>query len=87
MADNQLRITEGAYGLVVTGVRSDEKDFVASEGAGEWGMGIYTGGRPAPTYDEIAQLAYCFYELRGHQDGHDMEDWLRAEQQLVHHYA
>jgi hypothetical protein len=50
------------------------------------GMGKYTGRETSPTHPEIAQLAYCLYELRGRQDGHDLEDWLRAEQQLVHHY-
>ena len=93
MADNQLRITEVPNGLVVAGVRLDEKvltktdDFVTSEAAGEWGMATYTGGRLAPTYDEIAQLAYYLYESRGRQEGHDIEDWLRAEQELVRHYA
>jgi hypothetical protein len=52
-----------------------------------WGMGKYTGRRTSPTYNEIAQLAYSLYESRGRQDGHDMEDWLRAEQELVRHYA
>jgi hypothetical protein len=50
-------------------------------------MGKYTGGRLSPTYDEIAQLAFSFYESRGRQDGHDIEDWLCAEQELVRHYA
>ena len=40
-----------------------------------------------PTHDEIALLAYSVYESRGRQEGHQMEDWLRAEQQLVDHYA
>lgn len=48
-----------------------------------WGMGKYTGSRPAPTHDEIAWLAFTLYEARGRQHGHDVEDWLRAEQQLV----
>jgi len=43
--------------------------------------------RSYPTHDEIAQLAYSLYESRGRQEGHQMEDWLRAEQELVHHYA
>lgn len=29
---------------------------------------------------EIARLAYEFYERRGREDGHDVEDWLEAEQ-------
>jgi hypothetical protein len=45
-------------------------------------MGPNTGGRRAATHDEIAQLAFHLYERRGRQDGHDVEDWLRAEEEL-----
>jgi hypothetical protein len=95
MADNELNIREVPTGLVVTGERlnnlnkrvvTDASHFVASQAAGEWGMGTYTGGRRAPTHDEIAELAFSLYESRGRQDGHHMEDWLRAEQELVRHY-
>jgi hypothetical protein len=34
------------------------------------------------TYEQIAQLAHKYWAERGHQDGHDEEDWLRAEQEL-----
>jgi hypothetical protein len=27
----------------------------------------------------VAALAYIFYEERGRKDGHDVEDWIRAE--------
>ena len=96
MADNELSISEVPTGLVVTGeklnnlnkrVVTDASHFVTSQAAGEWGMGTYTGGRRAPTHDEIAELAFSLYESRGRQDGHHLEDWLRAEQQLVRHYA
>jgi hypothetical protein len=93
MSNNEPRIDEIPQGLVVTVGRlekcvvTEAAYFVTSEAAGEWGMGRYTGHRLAPTHDEIAQLAYCFYELRGRQDGHDMEDWLLAEQELVRHCA
>ena len=50
-------------------------------------MGKYTGRRLSPTHDEIAWLAFTLYEARGRQDGHDVEDWLRAEQQLLWRYA
>ena len=53
---------------------------------GERTMGMYTGRRFSPTRDEIAQLAFSFYESRGRQDGHDVEDWLEAEKELVRHY-
>lgn len=27
----------------------------------------------------VSVLAYTFYEQRGRQDGHDVEDWIQAE--------
>ena len=35
-----------------------------------------------PSFDEIARLAYSYWEARGYQGGSSEEDWLRAEQQL-----
>ena len=35
-----------------------------------------------PTYQEVAQLAYLFWEARGCQGGSPEEDWLRAEKEL-----
>jgi hypothetical protein len=93
MADNELRITEVPDGLVITGGRLDKtimtkaSDFVTSQAEGEWGMGTYSGGRLTPTQEEIAQLAFRLYEARDRQDGQDLEDWLRAEQELIEHYA
>lgn len=46
----------------------------------------YTGGRDRPSRDEIARLAYHFYEARGRRQGNELEDWLSAEQELTHHY-
>jgi hypothetical protein len=50
-------------------------------------VGKNTERRLHPTQDEIAQLAFSLYESRGRQEGHQMEDWLRVEEELVHHYA
>jgi len=90
MEGKETRINEISDSLVISGLTlkavTEAAGFVASEAAGE-GMGRYTGGRLAPTHDEVAQLAYYLFELRGREDGHHIEDWLRAEQQLVHHYA
>ena len=33
--------------------------------------------------DDIAERAYAIYEERGRADGHDREDWLRAERELA----
>lgn len=35
-----------------------------------------------PSYEEIATLAYSYWEARGCQGGSSDEDWLRAEQEL-----
>ena len=35
-----------------------------------------------PTHEQIAALAYQFWEKGGHRPGHDLEYWLRAEKQL-----
>ncbi len=54
---------------------------------GEASMGKDTGRRLGPTQDEIARLAYYHYEVNGREDGHDIDDWLLAERELIHHYA
>jgi Protein of unknown function (DUF2934) len=33
--------------------------------------------------EEIAQRAYALYEARGREDGHDVDDWLEAERELL----
>lgn len=53
---------------------------------GERAVAKYTGGRDRPSRDEIARLAYYVYETRGQRHGHDIDDWLSAEQELTHHY-
>lgn len=35
-----------------------------------------------PTPEEIAQVAYLYWEARGYQGGSAEEDWLRAEREL-----
>jgi hypothetical protein len=35
-----------------------------------------------PSREEIAALAYSFWEARGYQGGSPEEDWLRAEEEL-----
>ena len=54
---------------------------------GDGMMAEDTATRRRPSRDEIARLAYSLYEMRGRQDGYDVDDWLSAELQLTHHYA
>jgi hypothetical protein len=37
----------------------------------------------APTHEEIAELAYSYWEARGGQGGSPWEDWFRAERELL----
>ena len=39
---------------------------------------------PADVKERVSRRAYELYEARGREDGHDVEDWLRAESELVH---
>ena len=36
----------------------------------------------APTTEQIAALAYRYFEESGYAPGHDVEHWLRAESEL-----
>jgi hypothetical protein len=36
-----------------------------------------------PTHEEIAELAYSYWEARGGHGGSPWEDWLRAERELM----
>ena len=38
---------------------------------------------PNKVEDQISRRAYEFYEARGRENGHDVEDWLRAEAEVV----
>jgi HSP20 family protein len=35
------------------------------------------------TYESLSQRAYQLFEERGRRDGHDWEDWFRAESELL----
>jgi hypothetical protein len=38
---------------------------------------------PQDLEHQIRLRAYELYEARGSEDGHEMEDWLRAEEELT----
>jgi Protein of unknown function (DUF2934) len=38
-----------------------------------------TATRKVTPYDVVAHRAYELYLARGREDGHDVDDWLRAE--------
>ena len=38
---------------------------------------------PQELENQIRQRAYELYEARGREDGHDLDDWLRAEAEIT----
>jgi hypothetical protein len=40
-----------------------------------------------PTIGDIERRAYGFYLLRGMADGKDVEDWIRAQEELREEFA
>lgn len=38
---------------------------------------------PLNTEEEIRRRAYELFEIRGREDGHELDDWLRAEKELA----
>jgi hypothetical protein len=37
---------------------------------------------PVLSHEQIAERAFSLYQSRGHDDGHDVNDWFEAERQL-----
>jgi hypothetical protein len=42
---------------------------------------------PRNLEEEIRHRAYQLYEAQGREDGHDLDDWLRAEGQVTQQKA
>jgi hypothetical protein len=38
--------------------------------------------QPRITVEDIRSRAYELFEARGREDGHDLEDWVRAEEEI-----
>jgi hypothetical protein len=45
--------------------------------------GLLNGDMAEDIRAHIAVLAFQFYEQRGREDGHDVEDWLQAERRIL----
>jgi hypothetical protein len=43
---------------------------------------ITKGPNDQLSHDDIAFAAYCLWKHEGHREGHDLEDWFRAENLL-----
>lgn len=85
MARKRTQINEG----VVSGSASAAAAPVKKHRSARVTIGVQSS-EPAPAVptmrpdrEEIALLAYSYWETRGYQGGSPEEDWLRAEQELT----
>jgi Protein of unknown function (DUF2934) len=46
-----------------------------------------TGAQPQNLEEQIRRRAYELYETCGREDGHDFDDWLRAEEEITRQKA
>jgi len=44
---------------------------------------IHTTQPPVDLQEQVRRRAYELYEERGREDGHELEDWLQAESEVV----
>lgn len=71
----KLRVAPGSRQKV----RAGSSEYHAGPGS----SGLSETGPPESVHGRIAALAYQFYEQRGCMDGHEVEDWLEAEQRIL----
>ena len=69
-------MTDGGTLLQSTKVLDDEPGIVSQERMAAEDELV------APTHQDIADLAYSYWEARGRTGGSPWEDWFRAEQEL-----
>jgi hypothetical protein len=64
------------------GIRIQKAKYRSAAGVASTQPTAAASGRGGSEDADVAQLAYSYWEARGHTGGSPEEDWLRAEQQL-----
>lgn len=87
--NTELRVSEIPNGLAVNCQGLDSNDLRNAAGFVDSLVPVaerteaHGGDTLAPSHDDIAKLAFAFYEMRGQKDGFDGEDWRLAEAELL----
>lgn len=68
---------------VASGSRQKVRAVSSTYDAEARGSGPGETDPSADVHTRIAALAYQLYELRGREDGHEVDDWLAAEQRIL----
>jgi hypothetical protein len=64
--------------------KTQDKTIVPIQAAPTGGRRSRVTGRPTDVEVHIRKRAYEPYSARGGEAGHDLEDWLRAEKEIMH---
>src|ERR1051326_8341899 len=70
-------MADGGLAMAVPDILDDESAAAPATAPGRAADEI-----SAPTHDEIAALAYSYWEARGGEAGSPWEDWFRAEREF-----
>lgn len=63
--------------------KAQKKTNAPSQADSTAGMSSLSTGLPTDVELQIKQRAYELYSARGGEAGHDLEDWLRAETDIM----
>jgi len=64
--------------------KTHEKTIAPIQANPTGGMRLVPAGSSPNVEMKIRQRAYELYSARGGESGHDLEDWLRAETEIIH---
>lgn len=81
---DEERVTEEQIEQQVVNQGMDTGTHSSEHRGVDWGPEFRMHPKAAPSTDkQIAARAYELYLQRGREDGHDVEDWLAAEKELL----
>jgi hypothetical protein len=63
--------------------KAHKKTTAPTQDGSTGGMSSMSTGLPTDVEIQITQRAYELYSARGGEAGHDLEDWLRAEKEIM----
>lgn len=64
--------------------KAQKKTIAPAQVDATGGMSSILTGLPTDVEIQITKRAYELYSARGGEAGHDMEDWLQAEKEIMH---
>jgi hypothetical protein len=66
---------------------SGESNFIPSEVDSMKTTELIRDFDPDDHFEEISEVAYSYWESRGREHGHDVDDWVMAEQEVIRRHS